>query len=261
MTDATMAGPVKARRKTGRRIALLIVVVVLLAGALVAAEFIARSIVTSTVRSLVVENVGLPDDQNVDVAVDGIVLAQLIGGRLDDVTVTSDDVTLGPITGDVLVELRGVPVSGGEAAEGGTASVRLDEEQVRALLAQIPDFPSGTVTLAAPDLTFTNQLSLFGVGIPVGVSVTPGATDGNLTLTPAAFELGGNSIDADTLRAQFGGVADAILGAQSLCIADRLPAALTLLSATVQGQNLVAAFDVAGGVLNDPALQRDGTCG
>lgn len=255
MTDAALP-----RRRTGRWIAVLVVVVVLLAGAVVAAEFIARTVVTSTVRSLVVKHLGLPDDQNVDVTVAGVVLPQLLGGRLDDVTVTSNDVTLGPITGDVLFELKGVPVSGKSAADGGTASVRLDEEQVRTLLAQIPDFPSGTVSLAAPDLTFTNQLSLFGVGIPVGVSVTPGAADGDLTLTPAAFELGGNSIDADTLRAQFGGVADAILGTQSLCIADRLPAGLTLTSATVQGQSLVAAFDVAGGVLNDPALQRDGSC-
>lgn len=256
MTDATAP-----RRRTGRWIAILIVIVVLLAGAVVAAEFIARSIVTNTVRSLVVKNVGIPEGQDVDVSVAGIVLPQLIGGRLDDVTVRSDDVTLGPLTGDVLVEMQGVPVSGIAAAASGSASVRLDEEQLRALLAQIPDFPSGTVGLAAPDVTFSSELSLFGVGIPVGVTVTPGASDGDIALTPASFELAGNVIDADTLRAQFGAVADAVVGTQTLCIADRLPAALTLTSATVQGQTLVAAFDVAGGVLNDPALQANGTCG
>ncbi|MDQ1122843.1 LmeA family phospholipid-binding protein [Microbacterium trichothecenolyticum] len=250
-----------SRRRSGRWIAVLVVLVLLLAGAVVAAEFIARSVVTSTVRSLVVKHLGLPDNQNVDVTVAGVVLAQVIGGHLDDVTISSNDVTLGPLTGDVLVEMQGVPVSGGEAAQGGSASVRLDEQQVRTLLAQIPDFPAGTITMAAPDLTFTNQLSVLGVGIPVGVSVTPGASEGDLTLTPSAFELGGNSIDADTLRTQFGGVADSVLRTQSLCIADRLPAALTLTSATVQGQNLVAAFSIAGGVLNDPALRRDGSCG
>ncbi len=115
--------------------------------------------------------------------------------------------------------------------------------------------------MAAPDLTFVSELSVFGVGIPVGISVTPGAANGDLTLTPAGFELGGNSIDADTLRSQFGEVADSILGTQSLCIADRLPAALRLTSATVQGQSLLAGFDIDGGMLNDPALQRDGFCG
>ena len=257
MTDATAPRP----RKNRRWIAILIVVVVLVGGAVVAAEFIARSVVASTVRSLVVKHVGLPDDQNVDVSVAGIVLPQVLGGRLDDVTITSNDVTLGPITGDVRVEMQGVPTSGGAAADGGTASVQLNQDQLRTLLAQIPGFPSGTVQMADPDLTLTNELSVFGVGIPVGVSVTPGASNGDLTLTPAGFELGGNSIDAETLRAQFGGVADAVLGTQSLCIADRLPAALTLTSATVQGQDLVAGFIIDGGVLNHPALQRDGSCG
>lgn len=256
MTDATTP-----RRRTGRWIAVIVVVVVLLAALVVAAEFIARSVVTSTVRSLVVSNVGLPDDQDVDVQVAGLVLPQVIGGRLDEVTVASDDVTLGPITGDVRVDLRGVPVSAGSAADGGVASVRLDQEQVRTLLAEVPDLPAGTVTVAAPDVSFETSLSLFGIGIPVGVTVTPGAAEGDLTLTPAAFQVAGNALDADTLRGQFGGVADSLLQTRNLCIADRLPAGLTLTSATVQGQDLVATFDIAGGILNDPALQADGSCG
>lgn len=256
MTDATTP-----RRRTGRWIAVIVVVVVLLIGAVVAAEFIARSVVTSTVRSLVVQNLGIPDDQDVNVQVAGLVLPQVITGRLDEVAVSSDDVTLGPITGDVRVDLRGVPVSAGAAADGGVASVRLDQDQLRALLGQLPDLPAGTVSVAAPDVTFETSLSLFGIAIPVGVAVTPGAADGDLTLTPASFQVAGNDLDADTLRGQFGGVADPILQTRSLCIADRLPAGLTLTSATVQGQDLVATFDVAGGIVNDPALQADGTCG
>ena len=256
MTDATAP-----RRRTGRWIAVLVVVVVLLAGAVVAAEFIARSVVTSTVRSLVVKNVGLPDDQNVDVSVSGLVLPQLLGGRLDEVAVSSNDVTLGPITGDVRVDLRGVPVSGGAAADGGVASVRLDQDHLKTLLAEVPDLPASTVTMAAPDVNLETSLSLFGIAIPVGVGVTPGAAEGDLTLTPSSFQVGGNAIDADTLRGQFGSVADSLLKTTSLCIADRLPRGLTLTSATVQGQDLVATFDVAGGILNDPALQSDGACG
>jgi len=256
MTDATAP-----RRRTGRWIAVLVVVVVLLAVAAVAAESIARSVVTSTVRSLVVKNVGLPDDQNVDVSVAGLVLPQLIGGRLDEVAVSSNDVTLGPITGDVRVDLRGVPITGDAAADGGVASVRLDEDQLKALLAEVPDLPASTITVAAPDVKLDTSLSLFGIAIPVGVGVTPGAAAGDLTLTPSSFQVGGNAIDADTLRGQFGGIADSLLTERSLCIADRLPKGLTLTSATVQGQDLVATFDVAGGILNDPALQSDGTCG
>ncbi|WP_295779632.1 DUF2993 domain-containing protein [uncultured Microbacterium sp.] len=260
MADA-VAPPARPRRRTGRIVAVLVVLVVLLAAAVVAAEFIARSVVTSTVRSLVVKNVGLPADQDVDVQLAGLVLPQVIAGRLDEVAVASDDVALGPITGDVRVDLRGVPIAGDSAAEGGSASVRLDREQLRALLSQIPNLPAGTVDVAAPDVSFETTVTLFGVGIPVGVTATPGAAEGDLTLTPSGFRIAGNVIDAETLRGQFGGVADPLVQTQSLCIADRLPAGLTLTSATAQGQDLVATFDIAGALLNDPALQADGTCG
>ncbi len=60
--------PPAPRRRTGRWIAAAVIAVVLVAGLAVAAEFIARSVVTNTVRSLVVQNVGLPDDQEVDVS-------------------------------------------------------------------------------------------------------------------------------------------------------------------------------------------------
>ncbi len=255
MTDA--ARP----RRTGRWIAVVIIVVVLLAGLAVAAEFIARSIVAGTVRTLVVQQVGLPADQEVDVEVSGVVLPQLIAGRLDDVRVASDDVALGPLTGDVTVALQGVPISGDSAATGGEASVRLDEEQLRALLGRLDGFPAEGVSLAGTDLAVETEVSVFGVGIPVGVTLTPGAAEGDLTLTPTAFQLAGAQIDADQLRGQLGGLADGVVRTWDLCIADQLPAGLTLTSVSVQGADVVAGFDIDGGVLVDPALQQNGTCG
>ncbi|MGC0367911.1 DUF2993 domain-containing protein [Microbacterium sp. SLBN-111] len=256
MTDAT-----RPRRRTGRTVAIIAIIVVLIAGLLVAAEAIARSAVGNTVRSLVVKQVGLPADQQVDVQVPGLVLPQLLTGRLDQVAVSAPDVSLGPLTGDVRVDLQGVPVAGNAPAAGGSASVRLDPDQLRALLSQIPNFPSDTVGTAAPDLTLSTQFSVFGIPIPVGISVTPGAADGDLTLTPTSFELGGNRVDADTLRGQLGGAADAALQTWNLCIADRLPAGLTLSAVSVQGQDVVATLDIDGRILSDPALQQNGTCG
>ena len=256
MTDAT-----RPRRRAGRTIAIVAVVVVVIAALLVAAEAIARSAVAGTVRSLVVQQVGLPADQQVDVEVPGLVLPQLVAGTLGQVAVSAPDVALGPLTGDVRVDLQDVPVAGNAPAAGGSASVRLDPDQLRALLSQIPDFPADTVDTAAPDLTLSTELSVFGIPIPVGISATPGAADGDLTLTPTAFDLGGNRVDADTVRGQFGGVADGILQTRSLCIADRLPAGLTLDTVTVQGRDVVATFAVDGRLLNDPNLQQNGTCG
>ncbi|MCT2086383.1 DUF2993 domain-containing protein [Microbacterium enclense] len=256
MTDAT-----HPRRRTGRMIAIVVIVLVVIAGVLVAAEVIARSAVANTVRSLVVQQVGLPADQQVDVAVPGIVLPQLVKGRLDQVAVSAPDVVLGPLNGDVRVDLQDVPVAGDAPAAGGSASVRLAPDQLRALLAQIPDFPADTVDTAAPDVTLSTEFSVFGISIPVGISATPGAADGDLTLTPTAFDLGGNRVDADTLRGQLGGVTDRAVQTWRLCIADRLPAGLTLDGVSVQGEDVVATFAIDGRLLNDPALQQNGTCG
>jgi len=256
VTDAA-----RPRRRTGRWIAVLLILVVLLAGLAVAAEFIARSVVAGTVRTLVVQQVGLPADQEVDVDVAGVVLPQLLAGRLDDVAVASDDVALGPLTGDVRVTLQGVPIRGDAAASGGTASVRLDEQQLRTLLSTLEDFPADTVEVVDPDLEFATELSVFGVAIPVGVSLAPGAAEGDVTLTPTAFRLAGTEIDAETLRGQVGGLADEVVRTRSLCIADQLPAGLTLTSLTVDGADVVAGFDIDGGVVVDPALQQNGSCG
>jgi hypothetical protein len=256
MTDAA-----RPRRRTGRTIAIVAIILVVLTALPAAAEAIARSVVVNTVRSLVVQQVGLPSDQRVDVEVPGIVLPQLLTGRLDEVAVSASDVVLGPLTGDVRVDLQDVPVAGDAPAAGGSASVRLAPDQLRALLSQIPDFPADTVDTTAPDLTLSTQLSVFGIAIPVGISVTPGVTDGDLTLTPTSFELAGNRVDADTLRGQVGGVADGVLRTWSLCIADRLPAGLTLTSVSVQGADVVATLDIDGRIINDPTLQQNGTCG
>lgn len=256
MTDAA-----RPRRRTGRWIAVLLVLAVLLAALVVAAEFIARSVVTGTVRALVVEKVGLPADQPVDVELAGLVLPQLVSGRLDDVQVASDDVALGPLTGDVRVEMQGVPIDGASAATGGTATVRLDEAQLRELLGRLDGFPADGLTVAAPDVSVSTDISVLGIPIPVGISLTPGAADGQLTLTPSAFRLAGNEVDADTLRSQLGGLADAVLETRSVCIADQLPRALTLTSMSAQGSDVVASFAIDGAILNDPAQQENGSCG
>ena len=46
----------------------------------------------------------------------------------------------------------------------------------------------------------------------------------------------------------------------TVCIAEYIPAGLTLTSIAVDGDQLVADFDVDGQIVGDPALQANGTC-
>ena len=264
MTDALPFEPYEPPAHTRRRVwpwlVVLAIVVVLVVTAAIAAEAIARGLVTEGVRALVSSQVDSSGE--VDVEVEGLVVPQLISGTLDDVTVSAPDVTFGPVTGDVSVTAQGVPIRGDAAAQGGTATVRLDQDELRTLLAQIDGFRAGSVGMASPDVTMSTEVSLFGAAIPIGVALAPGAADGALTLAPASFDVGGATIDAEQLRSQLGGLADGVIRDWSICIEDQLPAALTLTGVTVDPSNeLVATFDVNGAVIVDRSLLSNGTCG
>ena len=258
--DGTLSTAPAQPRRVWPWIVAFAIVAVLAVAAWFAAEAIARQIVTGVVRDQVRSQLSLPADHPVDVDVAGAVIPQLISGSIDDLTIASDDVTLGGVTGDVTVTAHDVAVRGTGEMSGATATVSLDESQLRTLLATVEGLPSDSVGLAAPNVTMSIDLQLFGASIPVGVALAPSAVDGAIVLTPAAFRLGESEVTADALRSQFGGLADIVLREWNVCIAQYLPSGGTLTSVAVTGDVHVADFDVDGAIATDPALQANGTC-
>ncbi|MGN6221227.1 MAG: LmeA family phospholipid-binding protein [Microbacterium sp.] len=238
------------------------IVAVLAVAAWFAAEAIARQIVTGIVRDQVRTQLALPPEQQIDVDIAGAMLPQLIGGTIDDITISSEQVPLGEsgVTGDVVVSAQGLPVRGEPDLAGATATVSLDEQQLQKLLSSLDGFPAETVGLSAPNVTMTLDLRVFGAQIPIAVALTPSADAGDIVLTPASFTLGQSEVTADALRAQFGRLTDTVLRDWDVCIADQLPAGATLTGVQVDGTRLVADFDVDGRIATDPALQQNGTC-
>ncbi|MET2012162.1 DUF2993 domain-containing protein [Microbacterium chocolatum] len=254
------AAPARRRRRVWPWIAAVVVIGALAIGAWFAGEAIARSIVTATVREQVITALDLPADQPLEVEVAGTVLPQLIAGRLDELTLSSDDVALGDaFTGDILVVARGVPIRGG-AMDAGSATVTMDADQLRALLATIDSFPVDTVDLAAPDVTVSIDVPVFAAEIPVGVALTPVADGGDIVLTPSEIDVAGTALSADRIREQFGLVADVILRDWTVCVADQIPAGVTLREISVQERGVVAELDIDGAILSDSALQAEGAC-
>lgn len=247
-------------RRRGRAFIVLGVILLVLAALAVVAELVARQMVPDIIRSTVVERLELPADHPVDVEVDGILIPQLIAGTLADVRIASDDVTIGAFSGDVTAHGEGIPIRADRAAAGGTAEVRMSTEQLRSLLATIDGFPAETIELEAPNVTASTELELLGATIPLGLVLEPGAADGDLVLSPVEGTVAEATVTADQLRQQFGGLLEPLLQDRSVCIASSLPAALTLESIEVVGDELVAGFDIDGGIIDDPALQADGTC-
>ncbi|MFT4229632.1 MAG: DUF2993 domain-containing protein [Microbacterium sp.] len=253
--------PEPARRRSPWRWLIgILVLVVLAVGAWLAGEWLARDIVTKTVRSAVVTQLGAPEDQEVDVVLQGSVLLQVILGRLDDVTVSSDDIAVGPITGDIAVHATGVSLRGEHDASAASATIALDEAQLRALMATVEGFPADTLALKSPDVTMTYTLQVLAAQVPVGVSLTPTAVDGDLVLRPASFQVGDAELSVDDVRDRFGALAKLVLGDWTVCIAQYIPVGMTLSGTAVAGGELIADFAVSGDIVADPTLQEKGTC-
>lgn len=255
----TRAAP-KRRRRVWPWIVALVVLVGLVVGAWFVAESYAREVVTATIREQVITQLSLPADQQVDVVVKGAVLPQLIVGTLQDVTISSDDVQLQSFAGDVTVHAQDIAIRGETGGGTATATVVLDEEQLRTLLATVENFPVESLGLSAPDLEFSTDLSLFGITLPVGVALTPTAAEGDIVLTPASVQLAGSDISATDLKARFGGLADTVLRDWTICIAQYLPAGATLTAIEVTGNEVVADLDISPAIVTDPTLQEVGTC-
>lgn len=237
------------------------VVLALGIGAVFAAEWAARAFVEGSVRSTAADQLDLPADHEIDVAVEGWVVPQLVRGRLEEITVRSQDVPLSDaVTGDVDVVVTDVPVRGGGPAGGAAGSLILDEEQLQRLLATVSDFPAETVGLSAPDVTMSFTPELFGISIDIEAAVEPSAVEGDIVLTPTRLRIGDALVDADEVRERFGGIADLVLRDWTVCIADDVPAGVTLTGLQVEGARLVAAFDVDGAIISDRALQEPGSC-
>ncbi|MBN9154318.1 MAG: DUF2993 domain-containing protein [Microbacterium sp.] len=254
------AAPPPTRRHAWPWVVGVLVVLGLVVAAWFLGEWVARDLVTKTIREQAVTRLALPADQDVDVEVTGAVIPQLIKGTLDEVHVSSRDVTVGAFTGDVSADLHGVSIRDPGAMRSGSVTVGLDEAQLRALMSTVDGFPSDTLGIAAPNVTATVELSVFGARIPIGVALAPSAADGGIVLHPAALQLAGATIGADDLRARFGSVAQAALRDWDVCVASSLPAGVELRTVAVTGDRLVATFAVDGRIGKDAALREKGTC-
>ncbi len=256
---AAPAAPPRRRRMTPWIVGVA-VVALLAVGAWIAGEFLARSIVTTTIRQQIVSQLSLPADHPVEVDLPGPVLPQLVGGRIAELTLSSQDVAYGELSGDIVVHATGIPIRGDAPAESARATVSLGEQQLRALLGTMDGFPVETVTLDDPDIAMTTELELWVLTVSVGVGLTPRVEAGELVLTPSTLRVAGAELSAEALLAQFGPLASSVLRDWKVCVAQYLPAGLVLTGIRFDGDAVVADVDIDGAILHDTTLQANGSC-
>lgn len=251
---------VTAPRRRRRGWVVVIVVVAVLAALVVAAEFAARAIVPQVVRSQLIQNLGLPADQAIDVEIPGLVLPQLVVGNIPVMSLSADDVEVDGLSGDVEVAIEDAPVRPSGDWSGARAVVVLDEDQVRTILSRVDGFPVDAFRLAPPDVALDTELNLFGAAIPLGVRLSAAAEDGDLVLSPTTFRLGDVDVSADALREQVGPLVGSFAQSWPVCLAQYLPRALTLTGVAVEERGVVAAFEIDSAILRDETAQQPGSC-
>lgn len=237
------------------------VIVVVLAALVVGGEFVARAVVAQQIRSQVITALKLPADQQLDVEVGGIVLPQLAAGSLDDVHLSTKSVAIGPLTSAVDVVATGVPIRGGELGAA-TGTFRMTTDQLQAAVKAAAGTTSiDSVTIAGAGVKATGSVPLLGATVPLALSLTPGAENGQLTFTPTSATIGALTVDRDTVASSpFGAVLKPLFATQKVCIADRLPAGVHLGGLQVKNDLLVATFTADSAITTDPALLENGTC-
>ncbi len=92
------------------------------------------------------------------------------------------------------------------------------------------------------------------------MGIEPSADEGKIVFTPTSIRLGDDNYTAEQLRETFGGFADQLLRQQSFCVAENLPAALTIVDVDVVAKDLVVKIDGDGAALGGTDLSTPGTC-
>ena len=263
MTDVIVVeAPVRKRRRwLGWVIALVIVIVVAIIGLLVAESY-ARATAEQYVRDQVRTVFALPEDQDVDVSIGpGSVLLQAVRGSIDSIEVGVAAVTFGELTGDVALTATDVPLDSAAPLSALDVSFSIAEDDLQSLTGFLDDINLTSVQLVGDEVEVGSSFELIGFTFPVTVLLAPTIVDGQLSLDPSTIAIDGNDISVQDLRdSLLGGFAGEILAARSICVAEYIPAALTVTDVAIADDRLVldlASRDIA---LGDPAFTTPGTC-
>lgn len=236
---------------------------VLLVGAGFAADAIARDLAQKAVAERVATALDVPDGTAVDVRIGGgPVLFQAIGGSLDRVDIGIDALTLGPLTGDLAIAAEGVPLDAQVPTRALTVRYAIPSDTLTALAPEIAGVTIDDISLADGQVVASGSVGVLGLSLELGLGLEPSAVAGELALDPTSIRIGDQSFDAASLRDSpvFGRIADGLLAQRTVCLADALPAALTLSDVAVEGDELVATLDGSGAALGGAEFTQKGVC-
>lgn len=258
------AAPQPPRRRRGLVIALIVVASLLVLGVIgfVVAEVFAKNYARDYVRDKVIGVLGLAEDADVDVDLgSGSIILQALAGRVDAVDVDVPEVAFGELSGAVRFHAEGVPLDETAPVEVLRIDFAIGADDLAALGQGDDAATAPAFEFAEGEVRLSSEFALFGVTIPVRLSLEPSATDGALVLTPTSVTIGSETFEAGSDDDSFlGSLVAGLLQPQTLCIASSVPQALVLADATIDDAELVLAFRGDGATFGGPGLSTPGTC-
>ena len=262
MADATIEQPKKRRRMLGWGIALVVLVVLLVVGYFVA-EGAVRNYADGLVRDQLVTAFDLDADHPMQIDFGpGSMLLQAASGAIDRVDVGVDDVSLGDLSVDLDLSAAGIPLDETQTTDTIAATATVDEANVAKLRDYLSGIQLDSISLGDGVIDVSTTVKALFLSVPVSASIAPSAADGDIVFTPKSVTVSGAEVSIDDLLSgPLGSVASGFLGAQSFCVAQYLPAAMTLDDVAVTGGNLVLGLTGENVALGGSGLSDKGTCG
>ncbi|BDZ44231.1 LmeA family phospholipid-binding protein [Naasia aerilata] len=246
-----------APRKHRRRLWIIVplVLVVIVATLLVVLNIAGRAVAEEYIANKVEESLPAGVEGDVHVRIRGVfLLVQYLSGWMDEVDLSSDDLTVQGVPVTANVQLHGVPVDTSKRVERLTGGAVLDERAVQAVL-KGQGYP-GDVALTGGAVEYTDETQLFGATVQYVLTARPSLSAGRLDLAPqsAAVRSGGVDLDATALLERV--APDGI----SVCVAQYLPEAIAIDSLLVGDGSARVSLSGRDVLLTSDALSRTGSC-
>jgi hypothetical protein len=257
---APLAGAPRRRRGGIVAVVVIAIVAALLVVAAIVAEMLARDAVGDEISQRVAGAVGGdPAETEVDLGA-GLILPQLLAGRLDDVRVATS-AELGGLAADLVIRAGGVPLEAGGEVRRLDVEASIPAASIETIADQLGEPLSGaSVALDGDAIVASGEVDVLSIAVPLQLGLVPSAVDGAISLEPVSARV--DSVDvplAELREGPLSGLAERILAPREVCIADRMPAAFSLDSAEVRGDALVLGLSGDGATLASGA--PTGTCG
>jgi hypothetical protein len=253
---ADASGTSRPKRRAARGFLVAGVVLLVLVAIVVVADLVVRSIAQTTVAQAVEDELPPQVSGEVTAQIGGFsVLAQLIAGTAEQVELSAPELLVDgtPIAVDVVA--TDVPLDLSQPVGRIDAELRIDQASLDQLA--VAQGVVGDLTLGDGVVGYTGSLTILGLPIEYRATAEPEAAGDRVLLRPVGAEVtaGGASLDLS-------GAVDAVLGGDpvEICVADRLPAGVSLQSIDVTTDEAVLRLGGTGLILDEAHLTQTGSC-